>query len=98
MSATSDGSRPIRSSEMSGIDEHQWVSDLLRHVADTDESRLRIAATLAAADLHRIWRWTEHRATARDKRTRHIVRRELELRGLLDPPGVPTPRQAPDAV
>lgn len=97
MSATASGDRPISSSQTSGIVGHQWVSDLLRRVADADQSRLRIAATLAAADLRRICHWTEHRGTVRDKRTHHIVRQERERRRLVDPTGVPNPRQAPDA-
>jgi ligand-binding sensor domain-containing protein len=98
MSATTNGAQPNDFSEMSGMHEHQWVSDLLRYVAEADGGRIRIAATLAAADLRRIWHWTEHHATARDRRTHHIVRHELKRRGLLDPTGVPAPRPAPDAI
>lgn len=98
MSATTNGAQPNDFPEMSGMHEHQWVSDLLRYAAEADGGRIRIAATLAAADLRRIWHWTEDRATARDRRTHHIVRHELKRRGLLDPKGVPAPRQAPDAV
>lgn len=97
MSATTDGGRPHSFSHTSEIAEHEWVSDLLRQVADADDGRLRIAASLAADDLHRIWHWTEHRGTQRDRRTRQICCNELEQRGLLDQlRGVP-PRQAPDA-
>ncbi len=98
MSGTTDGGQPASYPEASGMQEHQWVSDILRHVADAEGARLRIAATLAADDLRRIWHWTERRATARDKRTHHIVREELERRGLLGPTRVPAPRAAPDAV
>ena len=84
MSATTNGGQPVSFSQTSGIGEHEWVSNLLRQVADADEGRLRIAATLAAPDLRRIRGWTEHRATARDRRTHQIARRELERRGLLD--------------
>ena len=98
MSATSSGAQPNDFPEMPGMHEHQWVSDLLRYVAEADGGRIRIAAELAAADLHRIWHWTEHRATARDTRTHHIVRHELKRRGLLDGTGVPAPRLAPDAI
>lgn len=97
MSATTSGAQPNDFSELSGIQQHQWVSDLLRYAAEADGGRLRIAATLAAADLQRIWHWTEHRTTARDRRTHHIVRHELKRRGLLDPMEVPAPRPAPDA-
>jgi hypothetical protein len=98
MSGTTDGGQPASYPEASGMPEHQWVSDILRHVADTDTGRLRIAASLAADDLRRIWHWTERRATARDRRTHHIVRQELSRRGLLGPAGVPAPREAPDAI
>jgi len=98
MSARTNGWQAANSSRTSGIDQHQWVSDLLRYASEADGGRLRIAATLAAADLRRIWHWTEHRTTARDRRTHHIVRHELKRRGLLDATGVPTPRLAPDAV
>jgi hypothetical protein len=97
MSSTTDGGRPDSFSHTSEIAEHEWVSDLLRQVADTDDGRLRIAATLAADDLHRIWRWTEHRASQRDRRTHQICCDELEQRGLLDQIRGLTPRQAPDA-
>jgi hypothetical protein len=98
MSATANDGLPNDFSDMSGIHEHQWVSDLLRYVAEADGGRIRIAATLAAADLRRIWHWTEERAAARDRRTHHIVHHELKRRSLLDPTGVPAPRPAPDAV
>jgi hypothetical protein len=98
MSTTANGAQSNDFSEMPGMQEHQWVSDLLRYAAEADGGRIRIAAALAAADLHRIWHSTEHRATARDTRTHHIVRHELKRRGLLDATGVPAPRLAPDAV
>jgi hypothetical protein len=98
MSAITNGAQPNDFSEMPGKHEHQWVSDLLRHAAEADGRPIRIAAALAAADLHRIWQWTEHRGTARDMRTHHIVRHELKRRGLLDATSVPAPRLAPDAV
>lgn len=84
MSATTNGGQPVSFSQKSGIGEHEWVSDLLRQVADADVGQHRIAATLAAPDLRRIWSWTEQRTTARDTRTHQIARQELERRGLLD--------------
>ena len=77
--------QPEGLSEMPGKDGASWVSEVLRRAAEA-EGRLAIVGTLAAADLWRIRRWTEHRATARDKRTHEAVSRELERRGLLDPP------------
>jgi len=84
MTATTNGGQPVSFSQTSGISEHEWVSDLLRQVADADGGQLRLGATLAAQDLRRIWSWTELRATARDRRTHQIARQELERRGLLD--------------
>jgi hypothetical protein len=98
MSATDDGGRPTSSSQTSGIGEHQWVSDLLRRVADGDQGRLRIASTIAADDLRRIWQWTEHRTTPLDRRTHQVCCQELALRGLLDQIKGLVPRQAPDAI
>jgi hypothetical protein len=98
MSTTASGAQPNDFSEMSGIQQHQLGSHLLRFAAEADGGRLRIAATLAAADLRRIWHWTEHRTAGRDRRTHHIVRHELKRRGLLDPMGVPAPRPALDAI
>lgn len=98
MSATADGGRPTSSSQASGIGEHQWVSDLLRRVADADQGRLGIASALASGDLRRIWRWTEHRVTPRDRRTHQVCCQELALRGLLDQIRDLAPRQAPDAI
>ena len=98
MSGTTDGGQPASYPEASGMQEHQWVSDILRHVADTDGGRLRIAASLAADDLRRIWHWTERRATARDRRTHRIVREELSRRDLLGRADVPSPREAPEAI
>lgn len=97
MSATTNGGESVSFPQTSEIGEHEWVSDVLREVADADGGRLRIAATLAAEDLRRIWHWTECRATVRDRRTHHIIRRELERRGLLDPAGGLATGQAPDA-
>lgn len=99
MSATTDGGRPDRISHTSEVAEQEWVSGLLRQVADTDDGRLRIAATLAADDLHRIWHWTEHRPSQRDRRTHQICCDELDrrCRCLLDQMGGLRPRQAPDA-
>lgn len=94
MSATTNGGESTQLTEIGG---HEWVSDLLREVADADGGRPRIAATLAAEDLRRIWHWTEYRATLRDRRTHHIIQRELERRGLLDPAGGLATGLAPDA-
>ena len=96
MSATTDGGRPDWISHTSEIGGHEWVSDLLRQVADTDDGRLRIAATLAADDLHRIWRWTERRASERDRRTHQLCCNELSRRDVLDQIRGLTARQAPD--
>jgi hypothetical protein len=98
MSATADDGRPTSSTQTSGIAEHQWVSDLLRRVADADQGRLGIASALAAEDLRRIWRWTEHRTTPRDRRTHQVCCQELALRGVLDQIAGLAPRQAPDAI
>jgi hypothetical protein len=98
MIRSADGGQPPSYPEDSAMREDRWVSDILRHVVDADGGRLRIAASLAAEDLLRIWRWTEHRATARDTRTHYLVRQELKRRALLGPTGVPAPREAPDAV
>jgi hypothetical protein len=97
MDATTDGGRPHNISHTSEVAEHEWVSDLLRQVADTDDGRLRIAATLAANDLHRIWHWTEHRGSQRDRRTHQLCCDELEQRGHLDQLRGLTPSQAPAA-
>jgi hypothetical protein len=97
MSATTDGGRPDNISHTSEVAEHEWVSDILRQVADTDDGRLRIAATLAADDLHRIWHWTEQRASERDRRTHQLCCDELERRGHLDQLRGLTTGQAPDA-
>jgi hypothetical protein len=97
MSPTTSGAQPNDFSEMSGIQQHQWVSDLLRFAAEADSGRRRIAATLAAGDLRRIWRWTEHRTTQRDRRTHQVCCQELALRGVLDEITGLVPRQAPDA-
>jgi hypothetical protein len=97
MDATTNGGRPDNISHTSEVAEHEWVSDLLRQVADTDDGRLRIAATLAAEDLHRIWHWTERRASERDRRTHLICCDELERRGHLDQLRGLTPGQAPVA-
>jgi hypothetical protein len=97
MTSTTDGGRPDYISHMSEVAEHEWVSDLLRQVADTGDGRLRIAATLAADDLHRIWHWTEHQGSQRDRRTHQICCDELERRGHLDQLRGLTAGQAPDA-
>ena len=97
MNATTNGGRPDNIPHTSDIAEHEWVSDLLRQVADSDDGRLRIAAALSADDLHRIWHWTEHRASQRDRRTHRLCCDELEQRGHLDQLRGLTAGQAPDA-
>lgn len=68
-----------------GTHEYAQVSALLRRVAETEEGRIGLMRTLATDDIWRIWRGTESRTTARDRRTHRIARAELEHRGLLDP-------------
>jgi hypothetical protein len=97
MSSTAGG-RPTSRPETGEIGEHRWVSDLLRQVAGADQGRLRIASTLAAEDLRRIWQRTEHRASSRDRRTHQVCCQELALRGVLDQIRGLAPRQAPDAI
>jgi hypothetical protein len=72
-----------------GSDDCEWVSDLLRGVADTEEVRHAIMGTLSVADLWCIWRGTKHGATERDKRSHKSARLELQRRGLLDEEGQP---------
>lgn len=74
---------------LSGSDDCQWVSDVLRNVADTDEVRRTIMGTLSVDDLWCIWRGTKHGATARDRRSHRSATLELERRGLLDAAGQP---------
>jgi hypothetical protein len=85
MSATSSYVQSIRPGQASEMAEQEWVSALLRRAAGADTGRHGIVSTLATADLWRIWRRTEHRTTARDKRTHATTSRELVRRGLLDP-------------
>jgi hypothetical protein len=90
MSATSKATRSRQSSQLPrGSEDCEWVSDLLRGVADTDEIRRVIMGTLNADDLWCIWRGTKHGATARDKRSHLSARLELQRRGLLDAWGQP---------
>ncbi len=72
-----------------GSEDCEWVSDLLRSVADTDAIRRAIMGTLNVDDLWCIWRATKGGATARDKRSHRSARLELERRGLLDASGEP---------
>jgi hypothetical protein len=85
MSATSSYVETIRSAQAPETGEQEWVSGVLRRAAGAEEGRHGIVSTLATADLWRIWRRTEHRTTARDKRTHATVRRELVRRGVLEP-------------
>jgi hypothetical protein len=90
MSATSKAWQAADPSQLpSGSDNCEWVSDLLRNVAHTDEIRRAIMSTLTVADLWCIWRGTKHGAAARDKRSHLAARLELERRGLLDAAGQP---------
>jgi len=90
MSATSRAWQPADSSQLPrGSEDCEWVSDLLRNVAETEDVRQVIMATLTVADLWCIWRGTRAGATERDKRSHRAASRELEQRGLLDAAGQP---------
>lgn len=90
MSATSKAWQSAESSQLPPeTDDCEWISDLLRSAADTEDVRRVIMSTLNIADLWCIWRATKHGATARDKRSHHSVRLELQRRGLLDATGRP---------
>jgi hypothetical protein len=92
MSATSKARRAARSLQLPrGAEDCEWVSDLLRSVADTEDIRRVIMGTLNVDDLWCIWRGTKDGATARDKRSHLSARLELERRGLLDAWGQPLP-------
>jgi hypothetical protein len=90
MSATSKATQSRRPSQLPrGSEDCEWVSDLLRSVADTKEIRRVIMGTLNVDDLWCIWRGTKHGGTARDKRSHLSARLELQRRGLLDEWGQP---------
>ena len=90
MSATSKAWQSADSRKLPpGSDDCEWVSDLLRTVADTENIRHAIMGTLSVDDLWCIWRGTKHGATQRDKRSHKSARLELERRGLLDAAGQP---------
>jgi len=90
MSATGKAWQSEDSSELPpGSDDCEWVSDLLRSVADTEEIRHAIMGTLSVADLLCIWRATKDGPTARDKRSHRTATLELERRGLLNAAGQP---------
>jgi hypothetical protein len=74
-----------------GTEDCEWVSEVLRQVADTEGVRRTIMGMLAADDLWCIWRATKDGTTARDKRSHQTARLELERRGLLDSMGRPLP-------
>ena len=90
MSATSKAWQSADPSRLpSGSDDCEWVSDLLRNVADADEVRRVIMSTLTVADLWCIWHATRDGVEPRDKRSHRSARLELERRGLLDATGQP---------
>jgi hypothetical protein len=90
MSATSRAWQSAEPSQLPpGSDDCEWVSDLLRSVADTERVRHTIMGTLSVADLWCIWRGTKHGATERDKRSHKSAGQELRRRGLLDAAGQP---------
>ena len=90
MSATSKAWQSADASQLPpGSEDCEWVSDLLRNVADTEKVRQAIMGTLSVADLWCIWRGTKHGATERDWRSHRTARLELQRRGLLDAAGQP---------
>jgi len=90
MSAISKAWQSADSSQLPpGSDDCQWVSDLLRGLADTEDVRHAIMSTLSVADLWCIWRGTKQGAANRDKRSHQSASRELQRRGLLDAAGQP---------
>jgi len=90
MNATSKAWQSADSSQLPrGSEDCEWVSDLLRGVADTEDVPHAIMSTLSVADLWCIWRGTKQGAAERDKRSHQSARRELERRGLLDATGQP---------
>jgi hypothetical protein len=90
MSATSKTWQPADSWQLPpGSDDCEWVSDLLRGVANTEDVRHAIMGTLSVADLWCIWRGTKHGAAERDRRSHRSATLELERRGLLDAAGHP---------
>ena len=97
MSAISSFVRPMKSLETPGTGEQEWVSGLLRRAAGGDRDRCDIVSTLAEADLWRIWRGTQRRATSRDRRTHEATGVELARRGLLNTTQLPR-RAASDVI
>jgi hypothetical protein len=89
LKTTDSFTQPMNSSETPETAKQEWVSAVLRRVAKTEAGRLRILATLTAADLWRIWHGTAHRGRPHDRRTHEITTLELIRRGLLDSAGQP---------
>ena len=92
MSATSKAWQPAAPAQLPpGSDDCEWVSDLLRNVADADEIRRVIMSTLTVADLWCIWHATKDGTEPRDERSHRSAMLELQRRGLLDATGQPVP-------
>jgi len=90
MSATSKAWQSADPSQLpTGSDDCEWVSDLLRTVADTEDVRSVIMSTLTVGDLWCIWHATKDGTAPRDMRSHHSARLELQRRGLLDETGRP---------
>jgi hypothetical protein len=97
MNMTSKFTQPTKTSEPPETHKEEWVPALLRRVARTEAGRIGMLATLAAADLWRIWYGTAHGAEPRDRRTHATAAEELMRRGLLDRAGQPCGQAAASA-